>query len=190
MSLEIASVASGPAVQILFRSLFAPLTHSSDTGDGLAAAATAAATVTTAATAIATTTACDPVLFEDKVQYKVPTDPTVPQRSSGAGAFPFHQDFAFWSTYSTSLATFLICMCRQTLLRTHLHAFDGVMGWVLAGGRWIGISTPKGPAPMWADLLCTRRSIVPRPSRRRPPPGSMTPRAHRPTLICWHVVQT
>ena len=99
---EIASVASGPAVRRLFRSIFAPLAHSSDSGDAPAATATASA--------------ADPVLFEDKVHYKMPTDPTVPQRSSGAGAFPFHQDFAFWSTYSASLATLLICTCQQSLL--------------------------------------------------------------------------
>ena len=121
----IASVASGPAVQRLFRSIFAPLVHRSDSGDAPAAAAAATANANASATDPA------PVLFEDKVHYKMPTDPTVPQRSNGAGAFPFHQDHAFWSTYSTSLATLLICTCQQTHLCPHPHAFDGGM----RGGR-------------------------------------------------------
>ena len=103
VSPEIASVASGPAVQNLFRSLFAPLAHTSDDSGPVSSSGDSGAS--------ASASASDPVLFEDKVHYKMPTDPTVPQRSNGAGAFPFHQDFAFWSTYSTSLATLLICTC-------------------------------------------------------------------------------
>lgn len=77
----------------------------------------------------------DPVLFEDKVHFKLPTfrqqgAPGEPQGAgvgvderafSDAGAFPWHQDFAFWSQYSSRLATLVIYLDDATELNGALQ---------------------------------------------------------------------
>ena len=50
-----------------------------------------------------------PQLYEDKVHMKLPTA-DVQQSLDGTGAFPWHQDRVFWSSYSPRLATLVVCL--------------------------------------------------------------------------------
>ena len=54
-----------------------------------------------------------PVLFEDKVHMKLPTEEVV-QSFGGTGAFPWHQDRVFWSTHSSRLASLVISLDDAT----------------------------------------------------------------------------
>ena len=54
-----------------------------------------------------------PLLFEDKIHMKLPTA-EAEQAFGGAGAFPWHQDRVFWSTYSRRLATLVIYLDEVT----------------------------------------------------------------------------
>lgn len=47
----------------------------------------------------------EPVLFEDKLNYKYP---------SGGSPFPMHQDYSYWQDYSPQLTTVLIYLDRAT----------------------------------------------------------------------------
>jgi hypothetical protein len=61
-----------------------------------------------------------PQLFEDKVHMKMPTDDGV-QSLQGAGAFPYHQDRVFWSTYSCRLSTLVVYLDDATEANGALH---------------------------------------------------------------------
>lgn len=54
-----------------------------------------------------------PQLYEDKVHMKLPTGDTT-QSMEGTGAFPWHQDRVFWSTYSPRLATLVVYLDNAT----------------------------------------------------------------------------
>jgi len=66
----------------------------------------------------------EPVLFEDKIHFKLPTSQQQQQQQrtfDDAGAFPWHQDFTFWSQYSPRLASLVIYLDDATELNGALQ---------------------------------------------------------------------
>jgi hypothetical protein len=79
-----------------------------------------------------------PQLFEDKVHMKLPTRDAT-QQLDGTGAFPWHQDRVFWSTYSPRLATLVVLLDDAT-------EANGALS-VLAHPPVAGQELPHVPAP-------------------------------------------
>lgn len=58
----------------------------------------------------------EPVLFEDKINYKNP---------DGGTAFPLHQDYAYWSKFPSSLVTILVYIDEATTENGCLQVLPG-----------------------------------------------------------------
>lgn len=54
-----------------------------------------------------------PLLFEDRIQMKLPSSGSK-QSLSMPGAFPWHQDFCYWSSYSRSLISLFVYLDQST----------------------------------------------------------------------------